>query len=125
MEVQHVARVILGDEKHALVGRDLAYRLVDGICRRGGEDGTANSGVEHPFAHVAAMSGLVARPTAAYQRDLPHLLVRADDDAIAPVRNDVGKGPDQTFDHLGLDVLRLVDELLHDGTPNRTWTHAR
>lgn len=71
------------------------------------------------------MSGLVARPTAAYQRDLPHLLVRADNDAIAPVRNDVGKGPDQTFDHLGLDVLRLVDELLHDGTPNRTWTHAR
>ena len=117
LEVQDVARIVLDDGEDSRLGGDGLDSFIDLIGRRRGENGPCHGAVEHAFSDVAAMRRFVTAAAAGDERHLPFLFRRAHDDVSFVelselFRRRLGKA----LDHLALDVVHLVDELLHGCT---------
>jgi hypothetical protein len=118
LEVHDVAGVVLHDVQHARAAVDPDRRGEHLVGHRRGEHLTRTRGVEHARADEPAVHGLVPGAAAGDEPDLaPHRGVAAEDDAFREVDAQLGVGGRHAPESLGDDVDRVVDQLLHRGSP--------
>lgn len=115
LERHPVARVVVHDVRHARVGGELAGRAHDVLHRRRGEHIARAGAVEHSGSDRHDVRRFVTRTRTLQDR---HLVrdrgVRTRDQVdLGVVGQGVRIGEGETLEHLGHEILGVVDELLH------------
>ncbi len=115
VEIHRVASIVTVHEQNTFAATDGLDRLEDDIGRRRGEDVAANRCIGPAIADEGRVHGLMARATADQQRNLPVRNVVAHDRIDARYFLQLAMGcENQSVDDFGNNILRIVDDLLHD-----------